>query len=65
MERAARRRYNGAVTANLPASTEDISLPEIISWHPGHPDLTSLLTASMVLAVMLVTQATSKIAELN
>ena len=50
MERAARRPSNGVVTANLPASTEDTPLPEIISWHS---DLTSLLTASLVRSIYL------------
>jgi len=51
VERAARRRCNGAVTANLPASTEDIFLPAIISRHSD--DLTSLLTPAVVLVVTL------------
>jgi len=37
-----RKPCNGAVTANVPASTEDSALPEIIS---RYPDLTSLLSA--------------------
>ena len=36
----------------LPASTEDVSLPEIISWYFA---LTYMLTPSMMLVVMLVT----------
>jgi len=48
MERVARRRCNGAVTANLPATTKDVPLPEIISWYS---DLTSLFTPSAVVAV--------------
>ena len=31
VERVARRRCIGAITANLPASTEDVPLPEITS----------------------------------
>ena len=49
MERAARRRCNGAITANLPASTEDTPLPAIISRYSD--DLTSLLTPALVLVV--------------
>jgi len=62
VERAAQSRCNGAVTVNLPASTEDIPLPEIVS---RYSDVTSLLTHSVVLVVMLVTLATPKITELN
>ena len=53
MERVARRRCNGVVTVNLPASTEVTSLPEIISR--CFDDLTSLLTHALVLVVTLVT----------
>ena len=48
MERVARRRCKGAVTVNLPASTEDL---EIISCYS---DLTSLLTPLVVLVAMPV-----------
>jgi len=56
VEWAAQRRCNGAVTANLPAPTEDTPLPSIISRYSDY--LTSLLTLSVVLVVTLVTQAT-------
>jgi len=46
VERAVRRRRNGAVTANLPTSIEDIPLPAIISRYSD--DLTSLLTPTVV-----------------
>jgi len=63
MERAARRCRNGAVTASLPASVEDTSLPAIISRYSD--DLTSLLIPAVaVLVVALVIHRVSDVAYL-